>query len=502
MPAIVNDCWNTARRLRVLSTVVLLCALGLLSSPVGAADLRQVVVQTSEQYTAELEALAAWCDAQGLSDEAAETRHRAKPVDPSVIRVLALPQRVGQAFEASKNASEKIENAEKTAEWRRRYAELRRAQGQRWFQLARKAINAGHASLAFDLVHAAVAEDPDHETARRLLGYQEYHGEWHTPYEVRKLRSGYVRDDRFGWIRRVDLPRYEKGDRPYGGRWIPAAEDAQLRRDIHDGWDIETEHYLIRTNHSIEAGVQLGRRLEELYAVWKQLFVCYYATPAQVEAMFGRRPGRITLPRHKIVYFRDRREYNEGMRGMKGRIESSEGMYIGLMQRAYFFGGDDADQETQLHEATHQLFYESRPVAQNVGATANCWVVEGIAMYMESLRREGDYFVVGGFDTQRMRAARYRLLKDKFYVPFNVLTRYGLPQLQSDPRMATLYSQMAGWTQFLIYYDQGRYRDALVKYLTAVFNGSQDPALLSRLTGASYDDLDRQYREFMERGKP
>ena len=34
--------------------------------------------------------------------------------------------------------------------------------------------------------------------------------------------------------------------------------------------------------------------------------------------------------------------------------------------------------------------------------------------------------------------------------------------LQNDPRIRTLYSQAAGLTHFLIYYDDGRYRDALV----------------------------------------
>ena len=40
-----------------------------------------------------------------------------------------------------------------------------------------------------------------------------------------------------------------------------------------------------------------------------------------------------------------------------------------------------------------------------------------------------------------------------------------MEKLQKDPKIATLYSQSAGLTHFLIHYDHGRYRDALVAYL-------------------------------------
>jgi hypothetical protein len=172
------------------------------------------------------------------------------------------------------------------------------------------------------------------------------------------------------------------------------------------------------------------------------------------------------------------------------------------MHRAYFLAGKDYDERTLYHEATHQLFHESRPVAAQVAQKANAWIVEGIAMYMESLHDEDGFHVLGGFDDLRMKAARYRLLNDKFYVPLDEFTGYGFPKLQGDARMATLYSQAAGLTHFLIHYDNGRYRDALVAYLEAIYNGRDDARTLSQRTGTGYAELDRQYRQFMERGAP
>ena len=70
--------------------------------------------------------------------------------------------------------------------------------------------------------------------------------------------------------------------------------------------------------------------------------------------------------------------------------------------------------------------------------------------------------------------------------------------MQRDPRIARLYTQSAGLTHFLMHYDGGRYRDALVAYLSTVYSGRDVPASLAQLTGVGYDILDRQYREFLQ----
>jgi hypothetical protein len=219
-----------------------------------------------------------------------------------------------------------------------------------------------------------------------------------------------------------------------------------------------------------------------------------------VVAMFNGQPKALAaMPRHSIWYFRDQDEYIRALRVAMPGIEISVGVY--RPPHAYFFAGKQSDDRTMYHEATHQLFHESRPVVLDVGRRANFWIVEGIAMYMESLRQEDGFYVLGGFDDERLHAAQYRLLHDKFYVPMETFTAYGMEKIQKDPRIATLYSQAAGLTNFLVYYDHGRYRDALVSYLVAVYTGRDDPNTLAKLTGIGYSELDRQYREFVEGGR-
>jgi hypothetical protein len=180
-------------------------------------------------------------------------------------------------------------------------------------------------------------------------------------------------------------------------------------------------------------------------------------------------------------------------------IGISMGLYVAENHTAYFYAGSEDSERTMYHEATHQLFQQSRRAGRDVGCKANCWLIEGIAMYMETLRREGDCFVLGGLSDVRMEAARYHVKKKDFYLPFHELVRMGVQDVQGHAEIAKLYSQIAGMTNFLVHYEDGRYRDALVSSLAAIYDGSQDPDLLARATGTSYADLDRQYRAYMNR---
>jgi hypothetical protein len=475
-----------------------------------AATLRQGVAdewtrsatELRSKYAAQLQDLAAWCDAKGLAEQAKATRQWMGRRDPNKLYVADLPRTIGRPELAADAPADVVE-------WDRRFWQLRRQQAKSLEALARKAVRADRASLAFDLVLAAIREDPDYETIRRLLGYQKFRNGWYTLYEIDKLKSGQVWDEKFGWLASKNLRRYQQGERLSSKVWISAEEDARIHRDIANGWIVETEHYTIRTNHSLEAGVRLGVKLEQLFRVWRELFIRYFATGAQVAELFdGRTRGRrIQLPRFEVVYFRDRDDYIHSLLSTfselkKEVVEISEGVYMGASRRAFFFPSKEADDRTIYHEATHQLFHQTRRVADDVGYRANFWIIEGIAMYLETLRHEDGFLVLGGFDTVRMADARYRLLEDNFYVPYSEFASYGMERLQSDKRMRTLYTQAAGLANFLVHYDGGRYRDALVAYLSAVYDGRDTAATLPQLAGCSSADLDKQYREFIASGGP
>jgi hypothetical protein len=440
-------------------------------------------------YAERLEALARWCEEKTLPDQAAATRAWIVPRAPLTLVVPLADDRSVQVPD---------ESDPNTNMWLTRFRDLRRAQGQRWFALAEQAVAERAFALAFSLVHATLREDLDHATARRLLGYKQADGKWLTQYQWNKAQAHQIWHPRFGWLPQKHISRYESGERFVKGRWISAEDDARLHGDIEHGWDIFTEHYQVHTNHSLQAAARLATRLEEFYGVWRQIFVRYYATEEQLARLFreGAPPNR-TPRHHKIVYFRDREEYNQSLVKEQPNIDITSGFYLGSARTAYFFAGEDADDGTIYHEATHQLFSERRPVSE-IDQNANFWVVEGIACFMESYQPGNSLVVLGGADATRLLNARTRLLRDEFYLPLAELCELSMNDLQRHEDIRMLYGEASGMTYFLMLGQAGRYRQSLVDYLAAVYANRDRGETLAELTGTTYSKLDEQYRHFIQ----
>lgn len=472
----------------------LIVIVGFFAQPPAQADpLTEAIRRQMETYRAKLESLAAWCEQQSLPAEADRTRRWLHPVLEDRLLIPILPRKIGSLAPPDNTTPQQ-------EEWFRRWVTLRKEQADALFALARGAVRQGRASLALELALAALHENPDHEGIRRLFGFQAYAGSWRTPYEVRRLRRGEVWHEQFGWLPKAHVARYEEGQRYVANRWVSAEEEARLRNSLENGWVIETEHYRILTNHSLEEGVQLAKRLERLNEVWSRLFLRFYATEEQVLALFDlrNRTAATALPaQHRVVLFRNRDEYNAALKGRFPKVEISVGMYDGAARCCYFFAGPEFDQTTAYHEATHQLFQEVARSIPNPGFRGNYWVIEAAAMYLETLREEGDFYVLGGIDTPRLLAARVRFLQDHFYVPLQELSRMGLEDFQRDSRIGALYSQSAGLMQFFMHYDRGRYRDAIVNYLAAVYTGHDSPESLSQLTRTPFARLDEEYAGYL-----
>lgn len=462
----------------------------------GSESIRRSRARVEEEHRAELEKLAGWCDERGLSAAAERTRKAARPRDPWKLYLVTLPT-------SGETAADTSTKTDDERQWRKQFAALGATQADALFKLAQQAIRGKQASLAYELVLEMLRANPEHPEGRKLLGFIKYKGAWHTPFEVDKLKRGFVWHEKFGWLPASYVARYEAGQRYYNGRWIGQDEEAEIRGDMRSAWAIETEHYTIRTNKSLEAGVQIGQRLERLYRAWQQTFAAYYASPDQLLRMFeGRTANRRggSGPHHLVVYFRNRDEYDAALAGQVPPGVVTTGIYLGDMRTAYFYSGaDDKDFTTLYHEASHQLFSETRDVTPDIGQRGNFWIVEGIACYMESFEEHDDYDTVGGgVECPRLNAAAVRLLRDNFYVPLAELTRFGINDLKHDPRIAMLYSQSAGLAHFLMHYQDGRYRDAALAYLSAIYSGDDDPATLADLTGKSYEELDGEYRDFLK----
>ena len=372
------------------------------------------------------------------------------------------------------------------------------------FEQARKAVAKGETSVALQHACRAVSLNRDHAEARRLLGYQQVGEHWAGGYARHMLETGHAWHREFGWIKAADVAQYEQGLRPWGKRWIDAAEDAERHALITRGWKVRTDHVEVTTNVDRAAGVELAVRLESLYQLWLQLFGELALPPAELQARLdGKQATGFHRKPFRVIYYRNRDEYNAALRQRQPKIDMTLGIYFDAQRESHFFAGDEQNPGTVAHEAVHQFFYESAPrPTRHLALDANVWATEGAACYFESLVEHLDAaahpYSIGRPDAGRIPAARHRRVVDNFYVPLAELSGLGMTDLQQRTDIAPLYSQSAGLASFFMDYDGGKYRPAFRELLALIYAGRDSADKLADLAGRDYDELDREYLKFMQ----
>lgn len=467
--------------------LICLCVVALPAT--AQADVLADRAKLDAQYRTQLAALADATAQAGLMNEAQRTREWSQPTPRFAVDVAVVPAAADPPVPADAPAA--------LREWQQKFLALRHAQADALFALAKQALQEKRRSLAWLWAHETLRENPDHAAARWTLGYQQHQGRWLTTFELTKAKSGQVWSDKFGWLPQDELVRYEQGERLFRGKWISAAKDAEERTNMDRGWEMTTEHFVIRTNHSLEAAAELALELEKLSRVWHALFITFLASERDMTLWFdGKLAPRRAVPRHQIWCFRDQQEYHTALKDEQPWIANTTGYYNNDLRRAYLFYGLK-DRSNLYHEATHQLFAERRMGRTPVAHKGNFWIVEGIACYMESLVEHNGFYRVGGLKAVRLNDARIRLLRDQFYEPFSALVTMGMLSFQKHADIRKLYSQTAGQTYFLLEHRHGAYRDAAVDYLTRIYNNRDNSATLTDLTERDLPTLDREYREFL-----
>lgn len=451
-------------------------------------DLDESYAGETARFDKQLAELATWCREQKLTAEEKRVVGWLPKRAPDKTYYFLLDT----SAEVEADASDKSDFAVK-------FRGLREEHAERLFELARKAAKEEQYSMAVQLVYETLREHPLHPEALKLLGYQVVNGRRLSPYELAKQRAGQIWDPKYGWILAAHQARYAKGERNLDGRWVSADEDARLHATMDRPWRIGTENFMIRTNHSLEEGVRLAERLEKMTQVWRQLFARYHTPEAEWKRLFAGGAPR-TLPKKpfQVVYYQTKDEYVAALIKQEPMVGMTSGLYMNKDDTSYFYADPEKNQDHFLfHEVTHELFALSKNTL-DPGKRGNFWIVEGIACLMESLVLHEDFAELGGSDNPRMRAARYRLLETKFYLPLVDFSALSRVQLQADKNLAMLYSQASGLASFLMYGEHARYREATVDYLDAVYTGRDGPLTITQKIGLGFAEIDAGYRKYIE----
>ena len=287
--------------------VVLTLAAVLLGDPGSAAaqptsrlDLFRIQhAQLRKDHLAALDKIRAFCAAQKLDEgvravEAAIGLATTKPATS-----LQLPVQVAADLSPDLPAPER--------QWQSQLRTQRRKHAQALFVLSRRVLKARYTSFAYDLVRETTVSDPDLRPARLLLGFVRSGNRWVTPFAAKQLGRRHVWHSKFGWLPASHVEKYESGQRYFKRHWVSLEREAELRREFRNAWEVRTDHFLVRTNHSLEKGVALAESLETFYRFFHSSFAGFFKTPEQIQKLFdgtNRVNGRSrTPPRPHVVHF-------------------------------------------------------------------------------------------------------------------------------------------------------------------------------------------------------
>ncbi|MEY2725800.1 MAG: hypothetical protein RLZZ458_1667 [Planctomycetota bacterium] len=490
-------------------------------------DRRAEVLQ---RLSVRLTEISEWCTARQLDQAVAETRR----LQEQLLHLESLPE------PAAAVQPELPEPVTDEQSWQSQLRTAQKDSAGELYTLARSSLRAGFPSLAFAIIGDVVRLDPDHKFARGVLGYQlfmdperrdevGYAGEWVSVFE-KQMRSGrtpMVQHPQFGWIPTANVARYEQGLRPWKGDWISAEREAEFRRDFRNSWEIESEHFLVKTNVSLEAGLELSRQLETFHGWLQQNFAAFFDTPQSLQERFEKAVRTSSARRSKpleVHYFASREEYQKRVQGKVPPGLETNGLYWQPDRTCYFYLKQTGQDFTTLfHEATHQILDVHTSDARRVAARmrglqrrqqpqewvlcerANFWLIEGIACYFESFVVDSEGNVsLGDPECVRFDTARQRMLDPAylFYMPAKEFFALGKDEFQTHPQISPLYTQSSGFAHFLMHYQDGLYRDDLIQLLAAVYRPDaerpeSDPDF-SQIAEVGWMELDRQYREHMQ----
>ncbi|MCL2710740.1 MAG: hypothetical protein FWE95_07655 [Planctomycetaceae bacterium] len=228
----------------------------------------------------------------------------------------------------------------------------------------------------------------------------------------------------------------------------------------------------------------VGEHLEHLSNAWDLLFADF-VKDARIEPQ-----KRL----HRVIFYRDKSHYVASLRSIEPDIDRTNGFYHAPEKTVHFFS---TEAKILFHEGTHQIlaerfFYEKQPTFRN-----NFWAVEGIALFMETLKIEDKHYQIGDILADRLYAAKVQSERG-YRMSIQRLTAMSAAEIQSSTEeLLPIYRQSVALTHWLMFAEEGRYRPALFELLRQTYRNEATPETLSELTGFSYAELDARYAEFL-----
>ena len=372
------------------------------------------------------------------------------------------------------------------------------------FEALRTTTHAGCVALLRNAADNALASDSldgfDEVVGLLLTAFPESDTKDH--YDL-KWFDPYVR-----WVRSEDLVRLDAGGEFVDGAWLDADAVAALDA-AHESWD---KRWKVGNGvFRVETGKPL--RAANTFLAHATAFHGWFL--AEFGDVWELKPGKGELP---ILVTRDQTEYRKIYATHRaGPAPSVMGVYlIGgpapspvIMTYEPIFSNDGPRmvefhvlQKTLYHEIAHQLGMEySRFAAKRQAEFPHhFWVVEGIAnhcSWMEPGERGWKLTKPRKFETIPNYAADGSLAWVKSHIG-ELESLSAFMSTAKDAYHGRKYDHGTAVSYFMLTYDEGVYRSALLQLAQDVHRGPvAADALRERLDGVTLEELQEQFVEFM-----
>lgn len=294
---------------------------------------------------------------------------------------------------------------------------------------------------------------------------------------------GEARVEGQGWFPKAEAEKRAQGLLPFDGKWLPAADVAQKRRRWGDAWEAAGAHFVVRSNHSLEAARKVLGWAEDLHAVLVR------ETAPVLRPPRDQKPLPVYLFATKDDFDTHVRDHHPG-----GVSPGVIGFYSNEDRAAHFWyreeGGASPLSDIVHHECTHQVLDAWIPWKNDPTLQPGFWIYEGIARWFESVENRDGKLLVGNPKHPPFQAARAMVVKGSA-VPLATLTR------MQQVEMANHYEEAAGATLFFMNAGDALYREKFLKYCAAVLAGEGNGGSFRKAFGEAPEEFETAWREYL-----
>ncbi|MBN8526745.1 MAG: hypothetical protein J0M02_15535 [Planctomycetes bacterium] len=342
-----------------------------------------------------------------------------------------------------------------------RLAKIPEDQVDRRVDLARWARGKGLSTDADRILEAVIALKPEHQAARKALGYEKVGGEWlrGEPLWVAKK-----------WVRYLGRYMSPAEKKRIISRRDSMREQLRARQGWAKAWETKTAHFAIKSNCPVRVVEDIRTAMEQYYAVAARMF------------NLGSTSAKIP-----VEVFADQDAFMQA--SLDDRIAVHEnilGYYVPRKDliRCFYAGSLDQTLGTLFHETTHLI------VNRFAKREVPTWTNEGLAVYFEDAERREDRVDPDAIPWTRLWHLRDMMREGKVNLEGTVACSHAAYTVEYYPR---------GWslTHFLMQGGDKKLRKGYENYLMSLKKGGDGSAteLFTKGIGRSPGDLQSDWEK-------